>query len=225
MNMHDAWSSSTVPATGDLRMDELTARQLGDELTTLASSMFGLLQPHHPGTDSAAAGSSDEFGTALTETPPLQVSDPASVVSVAIPVAPVAAVAVQESSAASEFDAEAPALEVPALAVPELSDGLDKLDQHDGQPAVASLSLVPATENSDGLDKLDQGEANPLDQPARTPIAPPSLALALADVVEAAKALDELEEREPAIEGLDRRDGPDRRGSMALLNEIAFLDD
>jgi hypothetical protein len=44
-------------------------------------------------------------------------------------------------------------------------------------------------------------------------------------VVEAAKALDELEEREPAIEGLDRRDGPDRRGSMALLNEIAFLDD
>jgi hypothetical protein len=256
MNMHDAWSSSTAPAPGDLHMDELTSRQLADELTTLASSMFGLLQPHHPGADSAAAGSADQFGTALTETPPLQVSDPASVVSVAIPVEPAVAVAVQESSAASEFDAEAPALEVPALAVPELSDGLDKLDQreatpldqreatpdgldkldqHDGQPAVASLSLVPATENSDGLDKLDQREANPLDQrepnpldqrePNPTPIAPPSLALALADVVEAAKALDELEEREPAIEGLDRRDGPDRRGSMALLNEIAFLDD
>ena len=61
-----------------------------------------------------------------------------------------------------------------------------------------------------------------------------SLALALADVVEAAKALDELEERVPEIEGLDKLDqrddperqhGPDRRGSMTLLNEIAFLDD
>jgi hypothetical protein len=238
MNMHDAWTSSTVPATGDLRMDELTARQLADELTTLASSMFGLLQPHHPGADSAAAGSADDFGAALTETPPLQVSDPASVVSVAIPVAPVVAVDVQESSAASEFDAKAPALEVPALAVPELTDGLDKLDQReatpdgldkldqrvatpleqrDGQPAVAALSLVPATEAPYGVDEIDGQEP--------TPIAAPSLALALADVVEAAKALDELEEREPAIEGLDRRDAPDRRGSMALLNEIAFLDD
>jgi hypothetical protein len=137
MNMHDAWRSEAVPATGDqLQMDELTARQLADELTTLASSMFGLLQPH-PGADPAQAEDEAAFEIALAEAMP--VADPASVVSVAIPSAPAVAMVAQDDGAPPA------ALAVPALAVPEVPEGLDKLDQRESEP--------------EGLDKLDQRES------------------------------------------------------------------
>jgi hypothetical protein len=189
MTIHDDWASSTetAPASGELRMDELTAHQLADELTTLASSMFGLLQPH-PGSNPAAAGSAAEARTASPEAP--QIQDPASVVSVAIPVEPVVAVPVPESWTPDEVDAEAaeatedepavtpavldvPALAVPSLAVPEVPEIADL------PSAPPVLSLVEPLEVPDGLDKLDQ--------------------------------------REPET--------PAPRQSMALLNEIAFLDD
>ena len=121
MNLHDAWRSDAAPATGEqLQMDDLTASQLADELTTLASSMFGLLQLP-PGADPAQAESEAAFESALAQAMP--VADPASVVSVAIPAAPVVAVAVPEGWATPEPEAQethdVPALAVPALALPE----------------------------------------------------------------------------------------------------------
>jgi hypothetical protein len=129
MNLHDAWRSEAAPATGEqLQMDELTASQLADELTTLASSLFGLLQLP-PGADPAQAESEAAFESALAQAIP--VADPASVVSVAIPAAPVVevavdAVAVPEDWETPEPEPEAqethdvPALAVPALALPEV---------------------------------------------------------------------------------------------------------
>jgi hypothetical protein len=196
MTIHDAWapSTSTAPATGDLRMDELTTHQLADELITLAASMFGLLQPH-PGSDPAASQATAEARTSSPEAPPIQ--DPASVVSVAIPVEPVA-LAVPEGWASPEVEVEAtqsdPAappegLEVPSLAVPSLAipDVPPAADLPSGQPM---LTLVEPIEVPDGLDKLDQREPQ-LDQRGS-----------------------EVDQREP-----------EPRPSLALLNEIAFLDD
>ena len=122
MNRHDAWRSDAAPATGEqLLMDDLTASQLADELTTLASSMFGLLQLP-PGADPAQAESEAAFESALAQTIP--VADPASVVSVAIPVEPAVAVNVPENWATPEPEAQethaVPALAVPALALPEV---------------------------------------------------------------------------------------------------------
>ena len=136
MNLHDAWRSDAAPATGErLVMDDLTASQLADELTTLASSMFGLLQLP-PGADPAQAESEAAFETALAQAIP--VADPASVVSVAIPAAPVVEVAVAEDWETPEPEAQetpdVPALAVPALALPELPEGLDKLDQREPEP-------------------------------------------------------------------------------------------
>jgi hypothetical protein len=122
MNLHDAWRSEAAPATGDqLQMDDLTASQLADELTTLASSMFGLLQLP-PGADPAQAESEAAFESALAQAIP--VADPASVVSVAIPATPVVEVAVPEAWETPEPEAQethdVPALAVPALALPEV---------------------------------------------------------------------------------------------------------
>ena len=122
MNLHDAWRSEAAPVTEkQLQMDDLTASQLADELTTLASSMFGLLQLP-PGADPAQAESEAAFETALAQAIP--VADPASVVSVAIPAAPVVEVAVPEDWATPEPQAEEThdvlALAVPALALPEV---------------------------------------------------------------------------------------------------------
>ncbi len=122
MNLHDAWRSDAAPATGEqLQMDDLTASQLADELTTLASSMFGLLQLPL-GADPAQAESEAAFESALAQAIP--VADPASVVSVAIPAAPVVEVAVPEDWATPEPEAQethdVPALAVPALALPEV---------------------------------------------------------------------------------------------------------
>ena len=122
MNLHDAWRANAAPATGEqLQMDELTASQIADELTTLASSMFGLLQLP-PGADPAQAESEAAFESALAQAMP--VADPASVVSVAIPAAPIVEVAVPEDWATSEPEAQethdVPALAVPALALPEV---------------------------------------------------------------------------------------------------------
>ena len=122
MNLHDAWRSDVSTATGEqLQMDELTASQLADELTNLASSMFGLLQLP-PGADPAQAESEAAFETALAQAIP--VADPASLVSVAIPAAPVVEVAVPEDRATPEPEAQethdVPALAVPALALPEV---------------------------------------------------------------------------------------------------------
>ena len=137
MNLHDAWRSDAAPATAEqLQMDELTSSQLADELTTLASSMFGLLQLP-PGADPAQAESEAAFESALAQAIP--VADPASVVSVAIPAAPVVEVAVPEGWAAPEPEArethDVPALAVPGLALPEVPDGLDKLDQREPEGA------------------------------------------------------------------------------------------
>lgn len=136
MNLHDAWRSEAAPATGEqLLMDDLTASQLADELTTLASSMFGLLQLP-PGADPAQAESEAAFESALAQAIP--VADPASVVSVAIPAAPVVEVAVPEDWATPAPEAQetndVPALAVPALALPEVPAGLDKLDQREPEP-------------------------------------------------------------------------------------------
>lgn len=133
MNLHDAWRADAAPATGEqLLMDDLTASQLADELTTLASSMFGLLQLP-PGADPAQAESEAAFESALAQAIP--VADPASVVSVAIPAAPVVEVAVPEDWATPEPEVqethEVPALAVPALALPEVPAALDKLDQRE----------------------------------------------------------------------------------------------
>ena len=133
MNLHDAWRSDAAAATGEqLVMDDLTASQLADELTTLASSMFGLLQLP-PGADPAQAESEAAFESALAQAIP--VADPASVVSVAIPAEPVVAVAVPEEWSTPEPEVQeprdVPALAVPALALPEMPDGLDKLDQRE----------------------------------------------------------------------------------------------
>jgi hypothetical protein len=122
MNLHDAWRSDVSTATGEqLQMDELTASQLTDELTTLASSMFGLLQLP-PGADPAQAESEAAFESALAQAIP--VADPASVVSVAIPAAPVVEVAVPENWETPEPEPQethdVPALAVPALALPEV---------------------------------------------------------------------------------------------------------
>jgi hypothetical protein len=203
MTHHEAWGSGTTPPVGDLRMDEPTARQLADELTTLASSMFGLLQPH-PSANPAPAAAAPTFGTAFSETPPSPAPDPASVVSVAIPVEPVVAVAVPPSWAPPEPDAQATALAVPALAVPEMPDGLGTLGRHEpgpGAPAAVelptsppALALVPAIEVP-GLDEVDrrgETEAEPVPAIGPIPVEPPA---------------------------------PAPRQSMALLNEIAFLDD
>ena len=122
MNLHDAWRSDAAPATGEqLQMDELTSSQLADELTTLASSMFGLLQLP-PGADPAQAESEAAFETALAQAIP--VADPASVVSVAIPAAPVVEVADPQDWATPEPETQephdVPALAVPALALPDV---------------------------------------------------------------------------------------------------------
>ena len=124
MNLHDAWRSDAAPPTGEqLLMDDLTASQLADELTTLASSMFGLLQLP-PGADPAQAESEAAFESALAQAIP--VADPASVVSVAIPAAPVVEAAFPEDWETPEPEPEAqethdvPALAVPALAIPEV---------------------------------------------------------------------------------------------------------
>ena len=122
MNLHDAWRGDVAPPTGErLQMDDLTASQLADELTTLASSMFGLLQLP-PGADPAQAESEAAFETALAQAIP--VADPASVVSVAIPAKPVVSAAVPEDWATPEPEAQethdVPALAVPALALPEV---------------------------------------------------------------------------------------------------------
>ena len=124
MNLHDAWRSEAAPVTEkQLQMDDLTASQLADELTTLASSMFGLLQLP-PGADPAQAESEAAFESALAQAIP--VADPASVVSVAIPAAPVVEVAVPENWETPEPEPEAPetrdvpAFAVPALALPEV---------------------------------------------------------------------------------------------------------
>lgn len=207
MTTHDAWASSaeTDGASRDLRMDEATAHQLVDELITLASSMFGLLQPH-PGSNLATAAFAADAGPASPKTPSIQ--DPASVVSVAIPVEPVVAVNVPESWTQHEPDAEAteddpavppaalnvPALDVPALVVPSLavpSLAVPELAEIADLPSASPvLSLVERLEvpELDGLDKLDQRES-------------------------------ELDQRGP-----DARE-PEARPSLALLSEIAFLDE
>jgi hypothetical protein len=205
MTIHDAWASSasTPPPSGDLRMDEVTAHQLADELTTLAASMFGLLQPHS-GSDPAASQAPSEARTASPEAPSIQ--DPASVVSVAIPVEPVA-IAVPESWASPEADAEAtegepaapleglevPSLAVPSLAVPELAPAAEPPSGH------PTLRLVEPIEVLDGLDKLDHRESRPDQRES------------------------ELDQREPETE--TEPEPPAPRQSMTLLNEIAFLDD
>jgi hypothetical protein len=122
MNLHDAWRSEAAPATGEqLQMDDLSASQLADELTTLASSMFGLLQLP-PGADPAQSESEAAFESALAQAIP--VADPASVVSVAIPAAPVVEVAVPENWETPEPEPQethdVPALAVPALALLEV---------------------------------------------------------------------------------------------------------
>jgi hypothetical protein len=191
MTIHDAWAAgaSTASATGDLRMDELTAHQLADELTTLAASMFGLLQAH-PGSDPVEPESPAGASTVSPEAPLLQ--DPASVTSVAIPVEPVVAIAVPEQWAPPEAEAEAtedepaapPAtLEVPSLAVPSL----------------AVPEVPPAVDLPSGTPRLS------LVEPIEVP---------------------ELEPQD--LETPDRESEPEApapRQSMALLNEIAFLDD
>ena len=205
MTVHDAWASSaeTDGASRDLRMDEATAHQLVDELITLASSMFGLLQPH-PGSNLGTAAFAADAGPASPEAPSIQ--DPASVVSVAIPVEPVA-VAVPQSWAAPEAAAETEveaiddepevppeALEVPSLAVPSLA--VPELAQVADLPSASPvLSLVerlevPELDGLDGLDKLDQRES-------------------------------ELDQRGPEPDARE----PEARPSLALLSEIAFLDE
>jgi hypothetical protein len=149
MNLHDAWRSDVSTATGEqLQMDELTASQLADELTTLASSLFGLLQLP-PGADPAQAESEAAFESALAQAIP--VADPASVVSVAIPAAPVIEVAVPENWETPEPEAQAthdvPALAVPALALPEvpalaLPDGPEEPESAPRHRSLAALNEI-----------------------------------------------------------------------------------
>ena len=226
MTIHDAWASSanTAPPTGDLCMDELTAHQLADELTTLAASMFGLLQAH-PGSDSTtsespAAGSAAPFVAAP------QRQDPASVTSVAIPVEPVVDIAVPEEwgspeSEAVDFAADQPDadLAVPALAVPEVGDGLDKLDQRESAPDEREAAL-------DQRESVDHAA----DQPA-VEFAVPALEVPELDLREQTPPVlrlvepIEVHELEPQDQETPDREAPAPRQSMALLNEIAFLDE
>jgi hypothetical protein len=154
MNLHDAWRSDVSTATGEqLQMDELTAGQLADELTTLASSMFGLLQLP-PGADPAQAESEAAFETALAQAIP--VADPASVVSVAIPAAPVVEVAVPENwetpepepEAQETHDVPAPAVptlalpDVPALALPDEPEEPESAPRHRSLAALNEIAFL-----------------------------------------------------------------------------------
>ena len=215
MNNHDSWlSDSGARAVEPRRMDELTSRQLADELTSLASSMFGLLQPQ---TGTSLAPDEPEYVAAAPEMPLPSVPVPASLPMVAVPHL--------EDWEPSELRVADPAVvfaaipfETPSVVLPELPfvDETPTNGFVEDEPLqVPTLMLLPEPDLALEL------EPGPVFEPEPVYEFPPVVEPEPEPVFELQPVVEPDPEPEPLVE----TPAPIQRRSMTLLNEIAFLDD